>query len=178
MHGPIMQLGYVVGDLATSAAEWSRRTGAGPYFHMPARAFDGWTFHGAAQPLVLNIAFAQMADKMIELIEPAGPWPNVFADQPLLPGECRAHHHAFLVDDLDLAAARLDAGDPVTTAAITAGADLRFYDCRDALGLFIELVTDCAETRAFFELAVSAARDWDGTGPLLRPLPDAQENPA
>jgi hypothetical protein len=175
MHGPIMQLGYVVGDLAASAAEWSRRTGAGPFFHMPSAAFEGWTFRGERQSLVLNIAFAQIADKMIELVEPVGPWPNVFGDHPLQPGECRPHHYAFLVDDLELAATHLHANDAVVTAAISAGAGLRFYDCRDALGLFIELVTDCADTRAFFDLSASAASAWDGTGPLLRPLPSAVE---
>ncbi|WP_295528073.1 VOC family protein [Novosphingobium sp. Chol11] len=175
MHGPIMQLGYVVGDLALSAAHWSRSTGAGPFFHMPVVAFEGWTFQGAPQPLILNFAFAQMGDKLLELVEPVGPWPNVFGDHPLAPGECRPHHYAFLVDDLDKAAAHLDAGDPVVTASISAAAGLRFYDCRSALGMHIELVTDCADTRAFFDLAADAAQGWEGSGPLLRQLPGAED---
>lgn len=175
MHGPIMQLGYVVGDLALNAAQWSHRTGAGPFFHMPAAAFEGWTFQGAPQPLILNIAFAQIGDKLLELVEPVGPWPNVFGDHPLSPGECRPHHYAFLVDDLDKAAVHLDAGDPVVTASISAAAGLRFYDCRGALGMHIELVTDCADTRAFFDLAANAAQEWDGAGPLLRALPGAAD---
>ncbi len=170
MHGPIMQLGYVVGDLAASAQSWARRTGAGPFLHMPGATFEGWTYRGAAQALTLDIAFGQLGDKMIELIQPSGAWPNVFGEAPLGPGECRAHHHAFLVKDLDRAAATLPAGPPVTTGRLNADVELRFYDCRDALGLFIELVTDGPSTRAFFDLSERVAAGWDGAEPFLRPL--------
>lgn len=171
MHGPIMQLGYVVGDIATSCAAWQAKTGAGPFFHLAEVAFDDWTYKGQLQPLALQIAFAQVGDKMIELIQPGGPWPNVYGDAPPAPGACRPHHIAFLVDDLDKAAAQLDAGAPVTTARISDDAVLRYYDCRDTLGLFVELITDSPATRGFFDLSVGAAKGWDGSGPLLRPLP-------
>lgn len=171
MHGPIMQLGYVVGDLTASCAAWQAKTGAGPFFHLTNVAFDGWTYKGQQQPLTLQIAFAQVGDKMIELIQPDGPWPNVYGDAPPAPGECRPHHHAFLVKDMDKAASQLDAGPPITTARVSDDAELRYYDCRDTLGLFVELITDSPATRAFFDLSVSAAADWDGSGPLLRPMP-------
>lgn len=169
-HGPIMQLGYVVGDIAASAQHWTDSTGAGPFFHLPSVAFGGWTFQGQPQDLTLHIAFAQLGDKMIELIEPVGPWPNVYGDGPLAAGECRAHHHAFLVNDLDGAAEQLCAGPPTTTASVSETAQLRYYDCRDTLGLYVELITDSPETRAFFAIASDAAAEWDGSGPLLRPL--------
>jgi hypothetical protein len=51
--------------------------------------------------------------------------------------------------------------------------ELRFYDCRDALGLFIELVTDGPSTRAFFDLSECVAAEWDGAEPFLRPLETA-----
>lgn len=173
MHGPIMQLGYVVGDLVASAEIWARRTGAGPFLHMPGAAFADWTYRGAPQSLTLDIAFAQLGDKMIELIQPSGTWPNVYGDAPLRPGECRAHHHAFLVTDLDQAAAAFAAGPPVTTGRLNADVELRYYDCRDALGLFIELITDDPSTRAFFDLSERTAAGWDGAGPFLRPLETA-----
>ncbi|WP_206069706.1 VOC family protein [Novosphingobium olei] len=171
MHGPIMQLGYVVGDIATSAANWRARTGAGPFFHLPSMAFDRWAFNGAPQDLVLHIAFAQLGDIMVELIEPVGPWPNVYGDAPLPKGACRPHHHAFLVGDLDGAAAHLAAGTPVTTGQISDSAQLRYYDCRDTLGLLVELISDTPDTRAFFDIARQGAEGWDGGGPVLRPIP-------
>lgn len=176
MHGPIMQLGYVVGDLAASAEVWAQRTGAGPFIHMPGIAFEGWTYRGEPQPVTLDIAFGQLGDKMIELIQPAGPWPNVYGDAPLQAGECRAHHHAFLVANLDRAAAALTAGPPVTTGRVNEQAELRYYDCRDTLGLFIELITDCSATRAFFDLSERAAAEWDHAAPFLIPMPSYAES--
>lgn len=171
MHGSIMQLGYVVGDLSTICAIWTERLGAGPFLHMPDVAFEGWTFRGVPQPLKLSIGFAQLGDKMIELIQPHGPWPNIYGDAPLPPGACRPHHHAFLVKDLDAAGEALAAGPPVTRATVGEGAELRYHDCRDALGLYVELITDSPATRAFFDLAVTARAHWDGGGPSLRPIP-------
>lgn len=173
MHGPIMQLGYVVGDLAASVGEWVRRTGAGPFIHMPNMAFAGWTYHGEPQALTLDIAFGQLGDKMIELIQPHGPWPSVYGDAPLKPGECRAHHHAFLVTDLDRAAAALNAGAPVSTGKLNDEVELRYYDCRSSVGLHIELITDCEATRAFFEISERATARWDGAAPFLIPLESA-----
>ena len=173
MHGPIMQLGYVVGDLAASADSWARRTGAGPFIHMPGMTFGGWTYRGEPQALTLDIAFAQLGDKMIELIQPSGAWPNVYGDAPLQSGECRAHHHAFLVTDLDRAAASLDAGPPVTTGRLNEAVELRYYDCRRTLGLFIELITDAPSTRDFFVLSERAAARWNGAAPYLIPLESA-----
>lgn len=173
MHGPIMQLGYVVGDLATSCAAWQAQTGAGPFYHLPSMTFEGWTYRGEAQSLTLRIAFAQVGDVMLELIEPDGAWPNVYGETPLPAGACRPHHHAFLVQDLDAAGDRLHAGAAVTRAKISDDAELRYYDCRDTLGLYVELITDSPATRAFFELSIRAAQEWDGSGPLMRPLPDA-----
>lgn len=173
MHGPIMQLGYVVGDLATSVDDWVRRTGAGPFIHMPGMSFAGWTFHGEPQAQTLDIAFGQLGDKMIELIQPHGPWPSVYGDAPLPPGACKAHHHAFLVTDLDRAAAALDAGAPVSTGKLNEDVELRYYDCRASLGLHIELITDCAATRAFFELSERATARWNGAAPFLIPLESA-----
>jgi hypothetical protein len=167
MHGPIMQLGYVVGDLTASVDNWARRTGAGPFIHMPGMTFGGWTYRGASQAVTLDIAFAQLGDKMIELIQPSGAWPNVYGEAPLQPGECRPHHHAFLVSDLDRAAATLDAGLPVTTGRLNEQVELRYYDCRSTLGLFIELITDTPSTRDFFVLSERAAAQWDGSAPYL-----------
>lgn len=78
-----------------------------------------------------------------------------------------------LVKGLDRAAAKLAAGPPVTTGRLNAEVELRYYDCRDALGLFIKLITDAASTRAFFALSERSAATWDGAGPFLRPLETA-----
>lgn len=169
-----MQLGYVVGDLAASVETWVRRTGAGPFIHMPGMSFAEWTFRGEPQVLALDIAFGQLGDKMIELIQPRGPWPSVYGEAPPQPGECRAHHHAFLVENLDRAAEALDAGPPVSTGKLSEDVELRYYDCRNTLGLHIELITDCEETRAFFDLSERAAANWNGAAPYLIPLESAQ----
>lgn len=59
----------------------------------------------------------------------------------------------------------------MTTGQISDNAQLRYYDCRDTLGLLVEVISDTPDTRAFFDVARQGAERWDGAGPVLRPLP-------
>lgn len=167
----VMQLGFVVADARAAAEHWIRQTGAGPFFVMTGVRFDGWSFRGAPQDVTLDIAFGQAGDVMIELIQPMGDWPNVYGDEPPAPGSARPHHHGYLVADPEGTAARDRLGPVVTSAQLSPVAGLRYHDCRSTLGLFVELITDHPETRAFFALSADAARDWDGVSDPIRTLP-------
>lgn len=163
----VRQLGYVTDDVETAAMEWVRTLGAGPFFVIRGMAFASWTYHGVPQDMTLDIAFGQVGDLMVELIRPNGAWPNVYGEA--LPDGIRAHHHGFLVADLDAAAVALG-GMPVTQADLSAETELRYFDCRDRVGLFVELISDSEESRAFFELSAKAAREWDGHTDPVRPF--------
>lgn len=167
----IRQLGYVTDDIEAAALSWVKSVGAGPFFVMEGMGFQSWSYLGAPQEMTLDIAFGQVGDLMVELIKPNGPWPNVYGDAPPK-NACRAHHHGYLVADLDKAA--LDLGrDPVTRAALSDTTELRYFDCRDRLGLFVELITDSEESRGFFDLSLRAAREWDGKTAPVRPFAEA-----
>lgn len=158
--GNIRQLGFVVRDLDEAVAHWLEHTSAGPFVLMHGQRFDGWTYLGQPQDQVLDIAFAQAGPMMIELIQAKGPWPNVYGDAP--PTEaCVLHHFGILVDDIDAASAALNA-PLVTTAQIDAASELRYFDCREHFGVRLELISDTASVRSFFELSESLARSWDG----------------
>lgn len=164
----IRQLGYVVRDLDEAIAHWLEHTAAGPFVLMPEQRFADWTYCGQPQDLVLDIAFGQLGDMMLELIRPHGPWPNVYGAQP--PEQaCQLHHFGFLVRDVDEAASAL--GAPlVTTARIDETAELRYFDCSDRFGVHFELITDTPSVRAFFELSEGLTGAWDGVSAPVRRL--------
>lgn len=158
------QLGYVTNDIEAAAMAWVEGLGAGPFFVFEGMAFESWSYRGAPQEMTLDVAFGQVGDMMVELIKPNGAWPNVYGDA--MPDGCRPHHHGYLVADVDAAAQRLGA-DLVTQANLSASTELRYFDCRERLGLFVELITDSEESRGFFDMAKKASREWDGkTAPV------------
>lgn len=166
----IRQIGYVVPDLEAALEHWLGKTGAGPFVLMPDQRFEGWSYRGQPQDLVLDIAFGQAGGMMLELIQPRGPWPNVYGEGPPQHAPF-IHHFGFLVDDLERASAELDA--PLVTAArIDDGAELRYFDCRDRFGVHFELITNTPSVRAFFELSEGLAREWDGSTASVRRFTD------
>lgn len=165
--GRIRQLGYVAADIEAGAMAWVRSVGAGPFLIMEGMKFENWSYKGAPQDMTLDIAFGQLGDMMIELIRPNGAWPNVYGDA--MPKGCLPHHHGYLVSDIEKASH--DLGAPLLTQAdLSDRTELRYFDCRDQLGLFVELITDSEESRGFFDLSARLAREWDGRTAPLRPF--------
>lgn len=163
----IRQLGYVTDDIENAAMNWVQALGAGPFFVMKGMTFQSWNYRGNPQDMTLDIAFGQVGDLMVELIRPSGPWPNVYGDA--MPRGCRAHHHGYLVADMDTAEVSLGRV-PVTRAHLSDTTELRYFDCTATLGLHVELITDSEESRAFFDMSMAAARDWDGRTDPVRPF--------
>jgi len=163
----IRQMGYVTDDIEASALAWVKTMGAGPFFVLPGMGFQSWTYLGEPQEMTLDIAFGQVGDMMIELIRPNGPWPNVYGNS--MPTGCMPHHHGVLVGDVE-ASARSMSGEAITRAELSADTELRYFDCRDKTGLFIELITDNDESRGFFAASIEAADSWDGKSDPVRPF--------
>jgi len=164
----IRQLGYVTNDIEASAMAWVETMGAGPFFILPGMGFKSWTYLGETQEMTLDIAFGQVGDMMIELIRPNGPWPNVYGQS--MPDGCVPHHQGCLVSDVE-ASSRLLGREAVTRAELSAETELRYFDCRDKTGLFVELITDNEESRGFFATAIEAASSWDGKSDPVRSFP-------
>jgi len=163
----IKQMGYVTDDIEASALAWVETMGAGPFFILPAMSFQSWTYHGEPQQMTLDIAFGQVGDMMIELIRPNGSWPNVYGNS--MPKGCVPHHHGILVADVE-AGARSLGREAVTRAELSAKTELRYFDCRDQTGLFLELITDNEESRGFFATAIEATENWDGKSSPVRQI--------
>jgi hypothetical protein len=166
MLNGVRQLGFVAGDARRGAERWIAATGAGPFFLLEGVRFADWRADGAAQDMVLDIAFGQSGATMIEVIRPRGDWPCIYGDRPLAPDAMIAHHHGYLVPDPDAAAARLGLGTAAVSAALGPGTNLRYYDLRARLGVVVELIEDSEASRGFFDLARSAAEGWRGEDPL------------
>jgi hypothetical protein len=168
----INQIGYVVRDLEEALSIWLQTTGAGPFVRMQDYRFEDWTYQGRPQPMALDIAFGQAGNVMIELIKPRGPWPNVYGElEPQSP--CSLHHFGFLVDEPETAGKALG-GQLITSASIDETAELRYFDCRQSLGTYVELISDTPSTRAFFELSEEISRDWNGQDNAVRTMEEIQ----
>jgi hypothetical protein len=130
--------------------------------------FEDWSYFGEQQDMVLDIAFAMAGDVMIELIQPHGPWPNVYGNaEP--EQESYLHHFGFLVDDIDAAADRLSA-TLVTAAKVDNETELRYFDCRKMFGVHFELISNTDSAQAFFELSQNLADEWDDAPPSVRSI--------
>jgi hypothetical protein len=163
----ISQLGFVTDNIEASAMSWVKTMGAGPFFILPEMGFKSWTYLGEPQEMKLDIAFGQLGDTMIELIRPNGPWPNVYGKS--MPGGCVPHHHGSLVSDVE-ASSRSFGREAATRAELSAETELRYFDCRAQIGLFVEVITDNDESRGFFEASIEAVNSWDGATDPIRPF--------
>lgn len=164
--GGVQQLGFVTDNIDRAARRWLKHLEAGPFFFVRGVRFEGWTFYGAPQDLTLDIAFVQSGEIMVEFIQPNGAWPNVYGQRAPDRDTTTLHHHGYLVNDMAAAATRLDSSPLVTSATIGPDAELRYYDMRAQLGVFIELIQDGEAARGFFDLARQSAVAWDGSEPF------------
>jgi Glyoxalase/Bleomycin resistance protein/Dioxygenase superfamily len=163
----LVQLGYAVADAREAAANWSRRTGAGPFFVRMHFAIASARHDGSPATFDHSAAFGQWGDVQVELIEQHQVEPPALA-RILRPGEQRLHHVTWFADDLERESERLTAaGCPqvldVTTAA---GTRFMFHDARAELGHLIELYEATERVRAHYASVADAARDWDGRDPV------------
>lgn len=168
----IRQLGYVTDDIERSAMAWIETMGAGPFFVLRDMGFQSWTYFDEAQEMTLDVAFGQVGDLMVELIRPNGNWPNVYGKT--MPKGCVLHHHGSLVSDVENSS-RSMGGVAVTRAKLSADTELRYFDCREQIGLFVELITDNEESRGFFDISIKAASAWDGKTDPIRPFSRSDE---
>lgn len=157
--GPPVQIAYAVTDVAQAAAEFSARTGAGPFFVVEHIALAEARVDGTPAVFDHSSAYGQWGSVMVELVEEHTP---PLIDPP------RLHHLAFMVDDLASAMKACDGrGWPGLLWARTVnGLEFAFCDARRDLGHLIELYEPSPRLTAFYAMVDCAARDWDGSQPV------------
>ena len=167
---PIVQVAYRVQDLRRAAEEFSRLTGAGPFFVMEHVAMQ-WLRHPSAaatdaQDAVVDhsIAIGQWGPVQVELVE----------HHQLAPAAVEAaftgtgyglHHVAWFADDLDAECARLvqEGATPVVEGST---GPTRFAFLQSPNGAILECYQKADPILNVYAMVRQAAEGWDGTEPV------------
>jgi hypothetical protein len=166
LYAGVFQIAYLVPNLETAMSEWSRRTGAGPWFIMRNLVGIKQQVGGVEDNTPSTIALAQAGATQIELIEINERSPAFYRDHVAAHG-FGLHHLGLLTADFDRDKSVREArGEPaIFTAQTPSGGRVAHMLDPDAMPHVIELIELDTGTEAFFAAIIDASRHWDGTQP-------------
>ena len=153
-EGPIIQVAWVVDDIAATEALLGEQFGASAWTRIPDVAFgaDTTTYRGRPAELVAHISLAYAGDLQLELIQPvAGESVHTEFLAANGPG---LHHVCFATDDVDAACARAEAaGHPVAQRGtmMDGEIDFAYLDCSSAGAPYVELARIGPAMQEFFD---------------------------
>lgn len=158
----VVQAGFVVNDLDSAVERWFRR-GAGPF-----RAFRdidiSLFYHQQQSSVRLNLALGQCDGVQIELIQPLGDGPSLFAE--CYPGgypEEAFHHFGMIADDYDcFVEQHANEGRSLVMNGEFSGYRFGFVDTRETLGFMLEAFEKTPSLLEFFGEIDGLTRQWDG----------------
>jgi hypothetical protein len=155
-RGDFHQTAYVTNDVRAAAERWSRTLGLPP---MSIDHIDGITdFQYRGRPAESSHAQAigYLGGMQVEFIQPLTGQNAYFeALEGLAPGAIVAHHLGFdcveLDDYLSVKSELVDAGFEIAQSGFFGDTQFVYFDLREALGTYLELLWLDAPTRAGFE---------------------------
>ena len=155
----VNQMGYYVKDAEEAAALHSRLFGSGPFVVCEV-GVDKAFCRGKEVDLRLKVAFGQHAGLQVEIIQVLSADPNAYFEM----GRYGFHHVSIWTDDIDRTIAEFEAeGFPVAMLMFSGPMKIAYFDCREALGYYVECHMPTPEVWAAH---AAAARDWDGKDPV------------
>ncbi len=163
----VMQVAWLVADLASAAEAWVRLTGIGPFVHASHVQIDGLTHRGRPAAIDFSVAIAHAGDVQIELVQQHCDRPSAYRD---LLGEAQRglHHIGVYSSNYDADLARyLTEGVEVALSGSMGGGRFAYLDTSAEIGCMVELIEQAAGYDDFFALVAARASTWDGTGPAL-----------
>jgi len=138
----VTQVGIVVRNIEKSIAIWEKLLGikASEIIETEPLEKTGMKYKGKASEGRAKLAFFQLENITIELIEPIG-GPSTWSDFLEKHGE-GLHHIAFNIDDMELAKKKLkEMGISIEQEGSFTGGAYAYTDSNSPLGLIIELLT-------------------------------------
>ncbi len=159
----IAQAGFVVRDLDEAVDRWFRRE-AGPF-----RAFRDIEiplfYHQQESSVRLNLALGQCDGMQIELIQPLGNGPSLFAEcYPNGYPEEAFHHFGMIADNYDLFVEKhQEEGRPLVMNGEFAGYRFCFVETRKTLGFMLEAFEKTPSLLELFGEIDALGDTWDGT---------------
>ncbi len=144
--GVVTQVGIVVKDIEKSAKEYALILGVpAPSWELTDPVDKAHTLYkGRPSPAQAKLAFINLPDIVLELIEPVG-GPSTWKDFLDTKGE-GVHHLAFEVKDMDQRLAELKAkGVPLIQSGDYTGGRYAYVDATAQLGVILELLENFPE---------------------------------
>ncbi|ORB25813.1 methylmalonyl-CoA epimerase [Novosphingobium sp. PP1Y] [Mycolicibacterium parafortuitum] len=171
------QLGHVVDDVLTAAADWARTFGVGPFHVLPV-AEQGFNHDGAVHTIRLQVAVAQAGPVQIELIQQHCDTPSIYSEWSR-GGTSAFHQLATVTSDYDAKTAHFAAlGYRIAAQSTGGGFRVGYVDTVADFGFYTEVV----EAPPAFLTQVSAIAEtcarWDGRDPVRIMTRDGYRVPA
>lgn len=163
----IIQLAYVVTDLATAMQEWRSLLRIGPWFVL--RQFAGMDPRYLGQPALArcDVAFGFAGHMQYELIQQTDDHPSIYRREN---GNLKLgfHHYGMASADFPRDAARLQARgfEKQFTAVVPSGGRVAAYDTKGVLPGMIELIESDSALDEMFTGMYEASVAWDGNNPV------------
>jgi hypothetical protein len=163
----VIQLAYVVADLATAMAEWRTLLRIGPWFVL--RQFAGMDPRYRGQPALArcDVAFGFAGRMQYELIHQTDEHPSIYRHDD---GKLKLgfHHYGMASADFARDAMRLEARgfEKQFSAVVPSGGRVAAYNTKGVLPGMIELIESDGALDEMFTGMYRASVDWDGIDPV------------
>jgi len=166
-RGRVAQIACVTTDLARTAADWSRLTGAGPFYC--GKFFNaGNLYRGESRDFWLDVAFGYLGDMQIQIAAPVDEGPSIYHEIIDRNGGGVGFHHTLVLTD-DIAADKqrfAHMGVGIAAEVKLSGMHVVFFDTIDQLGFFVEYFQMSSYFDDFFVKAHREHLAWDGADPV------------
>lgn len=163
----VMQIAWLVPDLAAAAEAWRATTGFGPFIHAAHIAVDDLLYRGSPSTIDFSVAIAQAGGVQIELVQQHCDRPSAYRD---LFGRSPhgLHHVGIYCDNYDAELARYcSQGFEVSVSGRLGSGRFAYLDTAAAIGCMVELIERDPGYDEFFALVAARARSWDGAKSAL-----------
>lgn len=158
---PLTQTCWVVPDLDAAMVSWNAM-GVGPFYHFTLDV-DGAQHRGVERRLHGRVAMAYAGPMQIELIQPIGDGPSVYADV-VPPGESGVHHVCRAYGGYDEAIASLTAqGYEIAMSGTMGPIRFAYIDTRPLIGCMYEIVDESEMSTKMYAHMRAESEKWDGT---------------
>ncbi len=170
LFGPVMQNGFVVGDLEAAIDHWTRVMRVGPFFLFEGISFaECWYRDRAATDIDLAVAIAYWGDVQIELIQQRNTVASIYTDFRLARGTGLQHMGVISGSvEQDLQRLARQGIHPVQHGRTSAGMRFAYVATDHHPGGMVELIEAGPQGLAFFAKMHAAAKAWDGSQPVHR----------
>jgi hypothetical protein len=164
--GPVMQHGYIVGDVEKTALEWAERVGVGPFYILERNVMEDYYYRGQRMTIELKLGFAYWGSVQVELIQQINDAPSFYRDAART-GLDGINHLACIVSGVDSILERRRLKDRVVQSGrMNTGVSFVYLETYAPGGLHLELIDAPAETLMAFAGMEAVSRSWDGSRPL------------